>query len=325
MHLFPIVSLICLALVGFEIVRQAKGRRRKRNATPDRIPSEFESLVGMSSRQERDFVRQYAARDFKGEGAIVDLGCWMGSFALPLAIGLRENPRSKGRTPAIHAYDLFCWQDWMNPCVANTRWSGRYQEGDNFEDALLEQIAPVADLVTIHAGDLNNERWESAEPIEYLLIDVMKSWELTNCVVRTFFPALRPGLSLVHHQDFVHYFTPWIHLIMYRFREYFEPLKYVPEDSFIFTFRKSIPRELLEKSYGFDDFSPEESAAAFDYSLSLIPTAARANVHAARIMMHIHRQDWAGARAELERVQAAGISPERELVLVSKLLEGQPV
>ncbi len=321
MLLFPLLSIICLALVGFEIARRAKRHRRKRKATAVRIPPEFEWLVGMSSLQERDFARQYAAHDFKGEGAIVDLGCWMGSFTLPLAIGLRENPQIKGRKIGIHAYDLFRWQDWMNPCVANTRWSGRYQEGDSFEDAFLEQIAPVADLVTIHAGDLHDERWEPAEPIEYLLIDTMKSWELTNSVVRNFFPALRPRLSLVHHQDFVHYFTPWIHLIMYRFREYFEPLIYVPEDSFIFTYRKPIPRELLEKTYGFGDFSAEEAAAAFNYSLSLIPTGARANVYAARIMMHIHRQDWIGARAELERVQAAGVSEERELVLVSKLLD----
>lgn len=325
MHISLLLVLIPLALLGFELVRQVKRRRRKRRAIPDRIHSQFESLVGMSSREERDFVRQYAAHDFKGEGAIVDLGCWMGSFTLPLAIGLRENPRTLGRQVSIHAYDLFRWQDWMNPCVSNTRYSGRYQEGENFEDALLEQIAPVADLVTIHAGDLSNERWESAEPIEYLLIDVMKSWELTNCVIRNFFPALRPGLSLVHHQDFVHYFTPWIHLIMYRFRDYFEPVRYVPEDSFIFSFRKPIPPEFLEKTYGFDDFSTDEAAAAFDYSLSLIPETARANVYAARIMMQIHRQDWAGARVELERLQAAGISLEKELVLVSKLLRRQPV
>ena len=245
----------------------------------------------------------------------------MGSFTLALATGVRENPRIRGRKVALHAYDLFCWQDYMNQSVAHTRWAGRYQEGDDFKDAFAEQVAPVADLVTIHAGDLNKERWEPAAPIEYLLIDAMKSWELTNSVVRNFFPALRPGLSRVHHQDFAHYYTPWIHLIMYRFRRYFEPLAYVPKSSFIFSYRESIPRELLERSYGFNDFSVEEATAAFAYSLSLIPATAQANVYAARIMMHIHRQDWTGARAELERVQATGISQEKELLVVSQLLD----
>ena len=275
----------------------------------------------MTSLDERDFVRQYAARDFKDEGAIVDLGCWMGSFTLPLGIGLRENPRVSGGKFGIHSYDLFRWQDWMNPSVANTRWAGRYKEGDDFRDAFLQQIAPVADLVTIHAGDLAKEHWDSAEPIEYLIIDAMKSWELTNVVVRNFFPALRPGLSLVHHQDFVHFFTPWIHLIMYRFRNCFEPIAFVPKGSFIFAYKELISRALLEKSYDFDDFSTGEAADAFEYSLSLLPAGARENVYAARVMMHIHRRDWVAARAEFERVQAAGISQTKDLVVVSRLLE----
>jgi hypothetical protein len=321
MRLFSLLSIVCLTLVVLGIVLGARRRWRKRKAGADRIPPEFERLVGMTSRQERDFVRHYAAHDFKGEGAIVDLGCWMGSFTLPLGIGLRENPRISGGKVGIHSYDLFRWQDWMNQSVANTRWAGRYKEGDDFMDAFVEQVAPVADLVKIHAGDLNKEKWDPAEPIEYLLIDAMKSWELTNSVARNFFPALRPGLSLVHHQDFVHYYTPWIHLIMYRFRNYFEPLTHVPEGSFIFTYRELIPRELLEKRYAFDDFSAKEAADAFEYSLSLVPAASRGNVYAARIMMHIHRQDWAAARADLERVQAAGISPVRELAVVSRLLD----
>ena len=266
-------------------------------------------------------MRNYAARDFTGEGAIVDLGCWMGSFTLPLATGLRENPRMKGRKGCLHAYDLFRWQDWMNRSVAGTRWAGRYQEGDDFSDAFAEQIAPVADLVVMHAGDLNKETWEPSASIEYLLIDAMKSFELANSVVRNFFPALRPNLSRVHHHDFVHYYAPWIHLMMHRFRQYFEPLTYVPDGSYIFAYREEIPRELLEKNYDFGDFPPEEVAAAFEYALSLLPASARANVYAARIMMHIHREDWTGAGEELKRVRGAGIPLEKELLLVSKLFE----
>jgi hypothetical protein len=322
MHLLPLFSIICLGLVPLAIACWAKRRRRrKRKAADGRIPSEFERFVGMTSRQERNFVYQYAANDFKGEGAIVDLGCWLGSFTLSLAMGLRENPRVKPPGVWIHAYDLFSWEDWMNPHLAGTRWADRYKEGDNFRDAFIEQIAPVADLVAIHPGDLTKERWEPAAPIEYLLIDAMKSWELANSVIRNFFPALKPGLSLVHHHDFVHYYTPWIHLIMYRFRRYFEPLTYVPDGSYIFACRQLVPRELLERPYQWDDFSDEEADDAFEYSLSHIPATASANVLAARIMMHIHRRDWAGARTALERVRADGIPLEKELTRVSKLLE----
>jgi hypothetical protein len=321
-RLIPLLSIICLGLMAFGIASWAKRqRRRKRKAAGNRISSQFEWIVGMSSNQERNFVYQYAAHDFKGEGAIVDLGCWLGSFTLSVAIGLRVNRRISGRKVCIHAFDLFRWHSWMDSRVANTRWAGRYKEGDNFRDAFMEQVAPVADLVAIHGGDLNKERWEPAQPIEYLLIDAMKSWELTNNVVRNFFPALRPGLSLVHHQDFVHYYTPWIHLLMYRFRRYFEPLTYVPYGSYIFLCRELIPRELLEKRYDWDDFSAGEAAEAFEYSLNLIPAAARANIFAARIMMYIHRRDWTGAQTALDRVRAAGTPLEKELLRVSKLFE----
>jgi len=188
-------------------------------------------------------------------------------------------------------------------------------------DAFVEQIAPVADLIAVHPGDLNKERWERNTPIEYLLIDAMKSWELTNSIARIFFPALIPGLSLVHHQDFVHYYTPWIHLMMFRFRRYFEPSAYVFEGSYLFAYRERIPPELLEKQYSFNDFSAGEVAEAFEYSLNLVPAAFRANVYAARVMMHIHRQDWSGARAEMEQIHADGIPLEKELTVVSKLLD----
>lgn len=56
-------------------------------------------------------------------------------------------------------------------------------------------------------------------------------------------------------------------------------------------------------------------------SLGLVPSVARGNVYAARIMIHIHSQDWTGVRAELERVQAAGISQTRELSVVARLLD----
>jgi hypothetical protein len=321
--MIALVSIICLSLVGASVSWQAKRRRRRRRAASARTRSEIELLVGMTSIHERNFVRQYAAQEFKGEGAIVDLGCWMGSFTLPLAMGLRENPRISEPGIFIHAYDLFRWQDWMDLSVTGTRWEGRYREGDDFSDAFVEQIAPVADLVTMHAGDLNKKRWDAAEPIEYLVIDAMKSWELANSVVSNFFPALRPGLSFVHHQDFVHFFTPWIHLLMYRFRDYFEPRAYVPDGSFVFAYREQVPATLLEKRYSFADFSNEEATSAFAYSLGLIPVSAQANVHAARIMMHIHRSDKIGARAELERVVAAGIPLQKELIAVAQLLENE--
>lgn len=310
---------VLAALVLLVLVRRRHGRKRMARSRED--ISELSELFGMTSPAEREYVREYAANLYLGEGAIVDLGCWLGSFTVPLAVGLRANPGLRGRNLKIHAYDLFRWEDWMNFCVAGSRLEGRYKQGDSFLDAFVEQIAPVAELVEIKSGDLNQARWDPAVAIEYLVVDAMKSWDLTNSIVRNFFPALRPGLSLVHHQDFAHYYTPWIHLIMYRFKRHFEPLAYIREGSYVFRCREQLPPALYERSYSFDDFPDDEAEEAFEYSLSLIPHPARLNVLAARIMMRIHREDWVGASADLERARAAAIPMEKELKIVAATLD----
>ena len=97
---------------------------------------------------------------------------------------------------------------------------------------------------------------------------------------------------------------------------------WIAYSSYVFGYREQIPRALLEKRYSFDDFSAEEAGEAFEYSLDLLTSAeARANVFAARVMMHIHRDDWAGGRMELERIRAAGTPLAGELAVVFKLLE----
>jgi hypothetical protein len=48
--------------------------------------------VGMTSSNEQAYLRWLVARRFSGQGAIVELGCWLGSLTSSLAMGLRENP-----------------------------------------------------------------------------------------------------------------------------------------------------------------------------------------------------------------------------------------
>ncbi len=110
---------------------------------------------------------------------------------------------------------------------------------------------------------------------------------------------------------------------MYRLRDYFEPFEYVREASYIFRYRKQVPTTLLQRHYGFADFSAEEAEEAFDYSLNLVPPSARPNIFAARVMMKIHLGNRAGAAADLQRIKAAGIPLEKELILVSNMLESR--
>ncbi len=95
----------------------------------------------------------------------------------------------------------------------------------------------------------------------------MKTWELANTIIHDFFPALIPGRSIVVHQDFCHHYTYWIHLTMYRLRDYFEPIYDIPfSASLVYRHIKPIPEDLLKATYKLESFSEDEINAAFEYS-----------------------------------------------------------
>lgn len=285
------------------------------------LESRLVNCLGMTSTEERSYAKYYAENDYTGQGEIVDLGSWLGSLTLPLVIGLNNNSHVNNKQIKIHTYERFIWKKWMNEEVKNTPLENKYNDEDNFLDSFIEQIKPYEDQVEIHAGDLKMMSWDKNKPIEFLLIDAMKAWDLTNHIIQQFFPALMANISVIHHQDFSHYGCGWIHLIMYRLKDYFEPILYVPKGSVIFKYIKQIPPEFLQKTYSFDDFSRTEITQAFDYSLSIVPPAAKPNILAAKIMVLINLGDMTEAQKELELVkQIALYQPDTDLSIVEKLL-----
>jgi hypothetical protein len=285
------------------------------------LESRLINCLGMTSREERSYVKDYAKNDYTGQGEIVDLGCRLGSLILSLAIGLEENKQVNSQGIIIHAYDLFRWESWMSAKVIGTDLENKYQTEDNFLDSFLTQINPYQNQVKVYEGDLKTMIWDKDKPIEFLLVDAMKNWDLTNHIFQEFCPALIPNISVIHYQDFCHYRCGWIHLIMYRLKDYFEPIFYVPKGSIIFNYIKQIPSEYLQKTYSLDDFSHYEITQAFDYSLSIVPSEAKANILAAKIMVLINLGDLINARKELELVkQTALYQQDSDLSIIEKLL-----
>lgn len=289
--------------------------------TNNKLESEIINLYGMTSLEERYFAKEYGERIYTGQGEIVDLGCWLGSFTIPFVMGLQENKNIELEGKFVHAYDRFIWKKWMDCYVENSDLENKYQLDDYFLDAFEDIISPWQNNIKVYAGDLNEMNWDSEKTIEFLLIDAMKSWQLCNSIFHKFFPALKPNLSLIQHQDYVHYHCSWIHLIMYRLKEYFEPILWVPHGSVIFKYVKKIPDELLEKTYSFEDFSEEEINQAFAYSLSFMPIQAHANIIASKIMLYIHAQQIEKAQAELAKVKMTSIYKENsDLPVVENLI-----
>lgn len=248
---------------------------------------------------ERDHLFEAASRRYTGQGAIVDLGTWLGGSTAAMAAGLVENPHERARMNKVHAFDRFEMNQYMKKTYSYPELAD-IPVGGSFLPVFHRNMAPWAANVEAHAGDLTTYDWQHG-PIEMAHVDIMKNWALTNAVLKKFFKELIPGVSMILHQDFVHYNTVWIHLVMYRMREHFEPVGHVKgSTTFEFHLRSAIPAAMLDHEYGFSDFDAAEEKAAFAWSRSLVDDPfMRFNIDAAEAMTPVHKGDRATAQALL--------------------------
>ena len=131
-------------------------------------------LLGMTTHAEQSYFEEYARDIYLGTGAIVDLGCWLGSTTIALAKGLAANSSPQARSSTIHAFDQFVWEAWMGEtsCCRGSEIEGKFKPGESFLDEFHKRTAPWSDRIQVYTGDLCQIGWGGA-PIEFLLIDAM--------------------------------------------------------------------------------------------------------------------------------------------------------
>ena len=261
----------------------------------------------MTTQLEQAYLYWYAQNKYSGKGEIVDLGSWLGSASVSLAKGLKGSGIVKMKDNRIHAYDIFIWESWMDKEVKNTPLEGKYKPGDSFIDEYTKRISYWRDLIKVYPGDLKQIGWDKKYAIELLFNDASKSWDLTNSIIQDFYPSLIPGVSIYIEQDFAHYYTSWIHLVRYRFRDYFKPILHIPfSGSVVFKYIKPVPREMLKVSYSFSSFSENEIDSAFEYSARLVSPQMRCNVLEAKVMLFVHLGDMERALYEFKKARDMG-------------------
>ncbi|HEV7846149.1 MAG TPA: hypothetical protein VGO83_07840 [Thermoleophilaceae bacterium] len=203
------------------------------------LPAAVIEMPSMLSYEERALLH-WAAREGSGpSGQIVDAGSYLGGSTLSLACGLEAGGNTEGRR--VHAYDRFrVGADWE-----------RVYFPDDFEFAVgadtiglyRRHIEPVADLVQTYAGDIHGFHWHG-DPVATLFMDVAKSWDTHDHVVREFFPSLAPG-ALVIQQDQVHFGHPWCAIAMELLDDHVEYIGWAPYSSAVYRVPAPIPAEAL--------------------------------------------------------------------------------
>jgi hypothetical protein len=284
---------------------------------PSRRLASASNAVGMIVEQECDWFRTYAADIYTGTGAMVDLGCFVGSTTICLAQGLAANRAAK--TAKIHAYDRFLWEEWMKLWWEAKGLPPPELEAGSFLPEFLKQTSPWQDQIIVHPGDLALSRWDNG-PIEFLLVDVMKSSDLAESIARNFFSFLVPGKSYVAHQDFAHSWTSWIHLLQFRLRDSFAVAKDLPKSgTVVFRYQKQFSPETVGE-LSMTSVAEEEIEAAFEYSLGLVSDSKKPNVVAAKAMAYLHRGDVDRAREVVEANRWGATSLGQDLEGVESLI-----
>lgn len=221
----------------------------------------YAPLLGMTTREEQNYLVQYTHKQYTGQGAIVDLGCWLGATTISLAAGLERNPTATDRR--VHAFDTFQWHNWMDDYAGE--FAGKLDQGNSFLEEFQRRTASHTNRIVIHQGDLTRMKWETGS-IEFLLVDAMKSWPLAVAINQTFLSRMIPGSGLIMHQDFKFWGCPWIHLVMYRLKDYFDlEIDLVSSPGTVFRLVSPISADRVEDDLTIADFSLSEIDAAYEH------------------------------------------------------------
>jgi hypothetical protein len=210
------------------------------------LPPDAVGIPTMLSKAERR-VLYSLARDYAGgDAAIVDAGCFLGGSTAALLAGVRDRPE-RWSGPPVESYDLFRVEAYT--IEKFFRGDPSVRVGDSFRPRFDDDAARFDVPHVVHEGDITELGWVGG-PIDVLFLDVLKSWEINDAVLRDFFPSLLPGRSVIVHQDYAWGDTPWIPITVELMRDSLLLIDWMEWGSHVFFVERELPGDVLENGVG---------------------------------------------------------------------------
>lgn len=208
-------------------------------SVPVKLPWKIPSML---LRKEKKLLCYLTEIVFTGEGSIIDLGCFLGGSTSFLAQGLINS----NKNAVINSFDLFelgkFERDFFFP-----KFNLKLPDDDNFEKMFLEYTKPYRNLINHNAGNILNYNY-SLGNIELLFIDLMKSSQIYDHILKEFFPNLIPGKSLVILQDYYFKNTGiWHQVLPFLLKEHLSYLTDTVYNSAVFLCIKEITQSDIKK------------------------------------------------------------------------------
>jgi hypothetical protein len=272
----------------------------------------------MITAEEKRLLYWLAREHYRGEGAIVDAGSYLGASTVALAAGLRDRDEPVDGAP-IAAYELF---EINAPMLAWLPEDPDFEPGGSFRPRFERNVAGYERWIDLVAGDILEHPWEGG-PIEILFVDIAKGWQLNDFVVASFFGSLIPGHSILVQQDYVGEHHPWIHITMARLAGHFELLDMFEVGSAVYRLREPIPAELLAESTAL--MPADEKLAWMDRALASLDGERRGIVECAKASLIAYVAGAEAAAPQLRFVRQRYAGSERVLAAADSIEEAAPV
>jgi hypothetical protein len=223
------------------------------------LPADAVGIPTMLSKAERRLLYSLARDYAKDDAAIVDAGCFLGGSSAALLAGIRDRPTTWSGPP-VTSYDLFRVEAFTVPKFFRDQ---PVQVGESFRPRYDAHVARFDVPHVVHEGDITEIGWDGG-PIDVLFLDVLKSWQINDAVLRDFFPSLVPGRSVIVHQDYGWGDTPWIPITVELMRDSLTLVDWLEWGSHVFLVEQELPADVIENGV---------SGLDFDKKLTLIEEA----------------------------------------------------
>src|SRR5256714_2700840 len=268
-------------------------RRPWRDAT---LPADATGIPTMLSKDERRLLYGLARDYARDDAAIVDAGCFLGGSTAALLAGVRDRPDA-WTGPPIASYDLFRVEAYtMRKFFGGD--SG-LEVGASFRDRFDANVARFELPHVVHEGDITRIGWDGG-PIDLLFLDVLKSWEINDAVLRDFFPALVPGRSVIVHQDYAGGYMPWIAITVELMRDSLVLLDWMEWGTHVFLVQREIPPDVI--AHGASGLDVETRFDLIDRAIARADGWARGMLELDRAALIVDRDGTEAGLSELAAI-----------------------
>ena len=153
----------------------------------------------MMTKSELRYLYWLASQVYTGQGAIVEIGTWLGGSAGYLATGLKDSGINNAQ---LYCIDRFYWRPIEIEKAHGQNFPVNLQQNKQDTSEIVKKyLTSIYPKVSILKTSIKDLTW-NATPIEILHIDAPKDLGTFSMVLKRLSPFLIPGVSIVVLQDF---------------------------------------------------------------------------------------------------------------------------